>query len=466
MKRAYNYIHVLVMALLMAFAASCSQDADLNDPSGYGEEVTVRLRLSTSATPTRAGSSPTWTAGTTDENMKSWIVVVAGTDGVITNVISKDNVGDLSEDNVEELTLSAGTYTFYSFANIDAVSLGGPAVGQEAEFDNMEFTVLGNGFDPSSGGIPMSNKQTITITGSTAEVDLWVVRMLAKVELEIKNETGNSIKVKNVMLSDVTANSDKNLMLLPNPVDGAGETACMPNLSSSAKEEDFVYSLPDGQQEIAAEATSTLTFYVNESDTPAGNPHGLFTLAIETNEGDMRYALITNDDDNWDYIARNDYRKIPVTLQNYKLDIIPYDFPPIGVLPASVKEEAGLFTISFHAAGHFHLVPKVTAYNGTGEIPYYDGGSTATCWKYSGWSDVGSVPIGFYVDATTPAEDGCDNGGKPVWVDGSRCIIGNLADGDPSEAFHDLSINVYEDGGTTVARTLTYHLCIVKDIRY
>ena len=142
------------------------------------------------------------------------------------------------------------------------------------------------------------------------------------------------------------------------------------------------------------------TFYINESAQPANADH-LFFLTVELENNDYRYALVSsgtntgltvnktgggnNEDptqtpvtdakrtENWDYIARNDYRIIPIVLDDYKLEIVPYDFPAIGVYPVSVStvdENAHLYEFLFHDYGHFHLVPKVTHNNGTEAVDF------------------------------------------------------------------------------------------------
>jgi hypothetical protein len=219
-----------------------------------------------------------------------------------------------------------------------------------------------------------------------------------------------------------------------------------PNLNGTPAKVDYTYEVPTAKQAVstATYASGTpaqkLTFYVNESATPT-NPDGLFYLTLKLANGstsELRYALInqngktTVDNNAWNYIARNDYRIIPIVIDDYKLELIPYDFPPIGVYPCSVKEiEDDLYEMTFHDYGHFHLVPKVTKISDNTVVPYsssdtpsgtawtlntnFAGSWKAAATKGGAWLDAdGITSNGFYRDQTA-ATDGDDAGGAPVW---------------------------------------------------
>lgn len=319
--------------------------------------------------------------------------------------------------------------------------------------DEVKARVDGNGFDPTASsngfgakGIPMSNVQTKTIT-STTTFDLIVVRMMAKIELQIENKTGESVTVKSVTLSNLTQNANGNLKLLPSltqhdKMDPTHQDI-KPNLGA-ASQGDYTYTLPIDKQPIAKDETQTVSFYVNESATPTNLEH-LFYLTLELDNGgssEFRYALISDNTANeWNYIARNDYRIIPITLDNLKFEIIPYDFPPIGVYPCSVKEVDAanhVYDFEFHDYGHFHLLPSVTK-GGTpvefatestlGTDAYkwmlVDDDFSKSWFTYAAFGDAAQTanPGDFYrspavylagYDASNPI-DGDELGGEPVW---------------------------------------------------
>lgn len=305
-----------------------------------------------------------------------------------------------------------------------------------------KFATTGeNGF--GSYGIPMSNVQKATITSSTT-LDLIVVRMLAKIELRFYNVTGKDINIKKITFKDVTKNpnptgTDTNLKLLPNL--SANNTMeyshgdIKTNLNTSYTEREdivFTYTTPEllkvnkeysvlTNPKLAPETDkyTSVSFYVNESAAPTDNGlnGGLFNVELELDNDDYRYALISSGEnsgitidangnvtydtkraDDWTYIARNDYRVIPIVLDGYRLEMIPYDFPEIGVYPASVyvtnpsaRISQQIYQMDFHDYGHFHLLPTVKRYYAEGSTDKTDevafsatSGGSGTYWTLYG----------------------------------------------------------------------------------
>lgn len=460
-----------LMLLLAAAFTACSSDV-AEDPIGPSTGNKVKVNLTIGVQPAHnATRAATEEVGTDNENMFSWFVIAVkgGKVAAIWDNTTKGNANlqDVTEDQIKNVELETGNYDFYSFANIsrsDITALRDLTVGATmSDLSQATFSVNGNGFDIINH-IPMSNKETINITATGESHELHVVRMLAKVTLELKNETESEMKVSSATLSDITPNTNGNIFLLPQ----TGNSTTTVNLPQGVQAANYTRDFAD-EVIIPAGETKSVSFYINESSKP-NNIRGLFILTLETGTDIKRYALISNDDNEWDYIARNDHRVIPVILQDYKLDIIPKDFPPIAVLPASVKEEDGLFTVTFHAPGHFHLEPVVTKYGDTNPLTY---GTATNQWEYvtDGWKTI-DVPTGFYLtdNASGLAADGCENGGFPEWVADSHFIIGNLEDDYADnyiakKAFHDLTVKVHTEG-TPAERQLTYHLCIIKDLAY
>lgn len=387
--------------------------------------------------------------------------------------------------------------------------------------ENSTVEIDGNGFDPTaydpnnyvdngfgSKGIPMSNVQEIEITGSE-DVDLIVVRMLAKIKLQITNTTGQEITVNSVTLSNITQNSedtnDDNLKLLPQWTSTTGRDNMevvqhgdlQPNLSSNAEQGDYVHTI---NKTIANGATETVTFYINESATPT-NPDGLFYLTLKLANGstsELRYALVnqkgktTADDNLWNYIARNDYRIIPIVLDDLKFEIVPYDFPPIGVYPCSVKEidaDNHIYDFEFHDYGHFHLLPTVTKGGAAVEFStttptgsdykwtFIDNDWAKSWFTYTAFGDASQTenPGGFYrTSSGSTTADGDDEGQTPVWYvndgtsgpkwapDGANYrpfIFGYIADPEAAltsdkRVYHEMKIQVYN--GSSVYRQMLY----------
>lgn len=378
-----KYMACLVM-LLTVFAA-CSPDSDASDPgSTTNKTYTLHFNLSPvsgSSASSRAGTytagSPnTWDDGSKDENMKSWTVVFVK-DGTVAKVVKKPSVeeGKYKEDVVTVTGLEAGTYSVYSFANISDAELGTITEGSPSpNFDSQSFAVNGNDMDITTNGIPMSNKQTVTI-GSDGQPDvtqLYVVRMLSKITLKFRNMTGEDITVNTVSISDITSNpaTGTNIMLLPaKDVVSSTYVAQTPNLVENAASDEFKHTITSGL--IVAKNTTdydnsrSVSFYVNESQ--AGNAYPYFVVTLETNVGSQRYFMYTD----WNQIARNDHHVLKLALSDYKLRLKVEDFGSIGSAP-SLKDDGKQLNLIFHDLEEFHIVPSVTRYSNGSSVSFTD----------------------------------------------------------------------------------------------
>ena len=491
---------------MTAVMVACSSDNSTDtrtEPIVGKARVTLRLATGAENAVTRAWQDEN---AKTDrsEMMYNWIVLITDGSKIKYKYSGAPEEAKAEIDNVcTNVEMEAGTYSVYSFANISEASLktllsissleAGTALTDVA-VTAATATINGNGFDPTtnnnygSPGIPMSNKQSLTVPSSgSISKDLIVVRMLAKMELSITNLTGADATGKKITLTDVTSNVADNLKLLPSLTTTANaddmeahHQDVRPNLNNTPTTTDFVVLSTD--KAIANGSTENVTFYVNESATPANNG-GLFQLSLELDGGEYRYSLISNNTQNeWNYIARNDYRIIPITLDDYKFELIPYDFPPIGVYPVSVKElntSENLYEFTFHDYGHFHLLPKVTK-GGSTDVNYNVGSGDywtlntdwAGTWytaaaKGGAWLTAEQITTnGFYRNQTATA-DGDEVGGVPYWYlnDGTEgpqwdpaggtnyqpFIFGYIADPGSSitedkKIYHEMKIKLYVNG--------------------
>lgn len=370
-----KYMACLVM-LLLTFAA-CSPDSDASDPgSTTNKTYTLHFNLSpvsgssasSRAETYTAGSPNTWDDGSKEENMKSWTVVFVKSDGTVAKVVKQPSVaeGKDKKDDVTVTGLEAGTtYTVYSFANISDADLGTITEGSRSpDFDSKSFAVNGNDMDITANGIPMSNKQEVTIgsDGQPNVKQLYVVRMLSKITLKFRNMTGQDITVKNVSISDITSNpatGTENVKLLPAKPVSSANVPQAPNLVENAKRDDFTHAIG---LTVTKDATdydtdnSSVSFYVNESR--AGNAYPYFVVTLETNVGSQRYFMYTD----WNQIARNDHHVLKLALSDYKLRLKVEDFGSIGSAP-SLKDDGKQLNLTFHDLEEFHIIPSVTKYS-------------------------------------------------------------------------------------------------------
>ena len=369
-----KYMACLVM-LLLTFAA-CSPDSDASDPGSITNKTyTLHFNLSpvsgssaSSRAETYTAESPnSWEDGSKEENMKSWTVVFVKS-GTVAKVVKQPSVeeGKDKKDVVTVTGLEAGTtYTVYSFANISDADLGTITEGSRSpDFDSKSFAVNGNDMDITANGIPMSNKQKVTIgsDGQPNVKQLYVVRMLSKITLKFRNMTGQDITVKNVSISDITSNpatGTENIKLLPAKPVSSANVPQAPNLVENAKRDDFTHAIG---LTVTKDATdydtdnSSVSFYVNESR--AGNAYPYFVVTLETNVGSQRYFMYTD----WNQIARNDHHVLKLALSDYKLRLKVEDFGSIGSAP-SLKDDGKQLNLTFHDLEEFHIVPSVTKYS-------------------------------------------------------------------------------------------------------
>lgn len=553
MMRQMKLIYALMLAMALPMMTACSSDDAANGgetPTQNDGKIKVHLRVSAAGSETMRAWHDNENA-TDAEMMNVWTVVIVNdaNDEVVEIQSCRPSSAYAEIDDVTNLT--PGTYRFYSFANIGASSLetllglptgsvpvpsGTDAISTKEKSetpgdtgsglgniyktgsnnqptsggtidDHIQTTINGNNFDPTAAnnglgakGIPMSNVQTYTIA-STGTYDLIVVRMMAKIKLQIENTTSASIKVNSVTLSNVTQNSTDNLKLLPSLTSGQNTMEYVhgdiqPNLGA-ATQADLTIPITDGP--IAASATKEVTFYVNECGTP-NNAEGLFYLTLDVDNAgtsEYRYALINSQntdasaaDYKWDYIARNDYRIIPIKLDDLKFEIIPYDFPAIGVYPVSVKELDAtnhLYEFTFHDYGHFHLLPSVTksgtpvefsATTPTGsgyQWTLIDNDWDKSWFTYAARGDAAQTanPNSFYrTGSGSITIDGDDEGQTPVWYANTTgspqwdpaasatyrpFIFGYIADpgsATKKQVYHEMKIQVYN--GTVAYRQMLY----------
>lgn len=363
-------IHTALILMVLAFISACSTDSadPIQGGSGGdnpGDKITVHMTLSTaSSSGTRATLS--WNDGVDAENMKSWVVAFVK-DGKVVSFAENTNVSEnnrIKDDvTIKDLPKESATYQVYSFANLTATEL---CISKDAtvNFDDKKWKMNGNGFDVTTKGIPMSNKQEVTIdaTGKPDKTELWVVRMLAKVTLKFKNPSKTDLVINDITISDITKNSSKNgdkenIKLLPNHTDAdKDQVVCTPNLVGQAATENYTYKLSSPKTIKAGTDYNTeneISFYVNES--AAGNTSKYFIINLNTSAGVKRYALFQD----WTTIARNDHHILPISLDDYKLKFDVQAFSAIGLYPSITDNGTTLSYTCYYPEEEFHIQPKV-----------------------------------------------------------------------------------------------------------
>ena len=293
-----------------------------NEPSGGGNEGGSSASAGTSyqSSGDAVGTVTSYTTGSTEDNFYS--------------------SGDYSLNTFYSIEFTAGETVTAENANAKTVNIAGNNFNVEAD----------NGF--GAVGIPMSNVQTITVSETTDKIELIVIRMMAKIEVDVYNDGETDATIHSISLTEITKNADGNLKLLPNLSDaghGSMEVTThgdiQPNLPTNAPKGNMTLypsSVQGAVSKTGHKSTGTgqtpvkFIFYVNESTAPTNSSgHYYLSLGIKTGSGsDVVYshALISDegssDDDHgkWNYIARNDYRVIPIVLTDWQFRIEPIAF--------------------------------------------------------------------------------------------------------------------------------------------
>lgn len=399
LKKLYACILSTVMAVAMVGCSADSTD-DHGGTTAKMVDVTLNLSAASNNTATRAWDDSNASDG---EMMKNWIVVITTTEGASGKVFQVSESGTLSaeveKDAVENVKLESGkTYTFYSFANISkdvvanafglsgASSLTANATFTPSTIDNATFETKAKDFtidDAKKSGIPMTSKTKATITDNTRDLTLLLVRLYAKITIDFTNTYDDEITIKSFSILDEITTNKTAVGLFPTT------TTAFNGVNDDQKSIDI--SLPSDiakhrasyettlNQKVASNATYSYTFYVNESEST--NDFGSFILSVTSDKGGeyTGHALLNQETTGGETditkmkavkkIVRNDYLKIPVTIDDYKLVVDIQDYPPIGVYPASVMEEDGVFTCTFHWASHFNIIPTIRKQSNGDDYP-------------------------------------------------------------------------------------------------
>lgn len=466
--------HILLFFSLLLLVGACTQD--LPDNPGHTDKKRVTFSLALTPAATESASRAAWTPVLGAEKelvMNGFCVMVNAETKKVEQVFTsrdKDPKGQkycnvYNDAGSREIETSTGEKLFYTFANLSrekveqaiAASMNQPgfhftedAVLDTVKIHQATIAISGNGFQPSlpNGiGIPMSGHQHLTIAASDQgkEIQLNVVRMLAKLEFEISNDTKTPLYVDSIVFENITKNSPDddtpNLFLFPAPRTPKEYDQTMitikPNLTEWGKT-NYEKQRISVKQTLEVGAKTNVVYYLNETAAP-NTKFGDFMLTLNLRENDatgikqQRFALISNAEtayqDSWLYIARNDWRYIPIHLHDYLFELIPQDFPPIGVLPSSVKEADGTFTCTFHADGDFHLQPRITDRKTGKEVT----GWTASDPK---WQTITPNP-GLYTASGTPA-----------WYKPGSYIHGSFAPNATGQSTHVLTLTAAPEGVT------------------
>lgn len=446
----------LPLCILSALAACSDGPTDNGNilPEGYS-----RITLSLSASPELSTRAP-WNDANAEkeEMMKSALVIMCNdTDGKVEKIFSLPMTEWKEKDNVGTITIENGSYTFYSFGNIEytpgttdgkesvtvngikfVVGLPVPAEMEtstmKAEFNNFVIPV-----DPSTlQGIPMTNKETYLIDSSKS-ITLHLFRMLSKIEFEFTNNTADPIHVQNITLGEVTKNGSDIYFLPPKQ----GE-----NIVNRFPDPDNVENVPLTVYDCGTEAGIKIPenslgkakAYFNESVSkhPTKQMPLTITMKRKGDATDTRNVLMNITD-----IPRNTYVVVPISLTDYMMDLKVFAYAPIGGYPPyklEVTEKE--FYCTFSAGGDFAIRPFV--------YKFEDSADESKWFELTDATKVGSYNITVSGDVDIFSQEPYFSAGE---------ILGTL-NGTPGTASVCLTVNLIVASGVTQVYTRTIYIII------
>lgn len=382
MRRIFLYIYTVILAMLTL--ASCSDD--LTDPKTNPDVPAGNIKLSISATPlggTDVSSRATTEEGGAGENIKSWFVVIAdSTTREIKQILTSEATYDNTSANSDEITddtrylhLDDGKYMFYAFANMSEASVLGEGVGVgsilPADFNTKTYDFSGNkpfrvvteneqtASELFPKGIPMSCKKAVTVDKNTSTVTLNLIRMVAKIQISVRNPTEQTIYIDSISIRHITRDNIGNIRLFPDTIENKTTGARKVNLVSytdQTRQQVFTYITPTSENTSTGGSPENYTFYVNESHVPDNNPFEI-AIARHTDESDastINYQEVSG----WFSIGRNEFHKLSANLDRYRIDVTVYPYTAIGIMPV-VSNDAQMLSLTLNQYGHYDIVPRV-----------------------------------------------------------------------------------------------------------
>ena len=319
-----------MLLVLTAVMASCAEDADEGDR--YGSTATLQMQVSTRAEGDQAGTEGTPSGGE-NENIHSLCVLLVNSSGNVAWRYIKNNLSDdasetefLSEP-INDLPL--GTYDVYAFANFDYYTSDEGAAGlwktleglkEGSEFNKSILSLVVD--DPASqidfGNdhfIPMTGKNTVTVTSNTSVIPVQLNRLVSKVQITVSGKSAKDVTEltfsgwadKVPLFSDETLSGnvsyEKSITVRDKPVDENGRVTVSPF---------YVNETPNGHQ---------FNVSVTTKETTAGNPESIYTATTKQSG-----------------LPRNSIYPLAITINDWGLDITAKCWvSPIGHYPVPVK---------------------------------------------------------------------------------------------------------------------------------
>lgn len=367
MKKKYYHIILFVLgtaltSLIVACEGRDEGKQGTDDDTTYAVNFEVGTRAETN---TRATVTDPINDETEAERMRSVLLVVVKADGKIEAIIDKNSFdnNDVKTSYQEMVELTAGPKTLYGFANLTddmRTNAGLNNLTEGSTFPSVA-DALCNTNGREANYIPMSNKQTITVTklpGQKYIIEL--IRLMCKITFKVTNESGNNIELKEIVTDPVTSLT-QSVYLLP-----TDDGNC--KLPGGANTESIVWTWPSNDQALSmGDTSSEFTVYLNESKVA---DDGWFTFQLNTlKEGETEVNYDRFSISNTQVLNRNEHLPVNITLTDYKLRLDVLSYPPIGGYPSvEVPMKDKEYYAHFPGGGPFIITPKLSKYSDGTEV--------------------------------------------------------------------------------------------------
>lgn len=338
--------------MIFVIAACTSDETEYKEE---GEMTHVGMQICTRAT----GTPETTTVN--NELIHSWWVVFVNAAGNVQKIVDRPSaLSSYVEEEKVDFDIPVGTYTLYAFANINKADLTAKTGLTFTEgatcptgIDTKTFA-LTNGY---TGEIPMTGKQSVKVTGRANETfSIEVIRMLAKMEFQFKNESGKQITVNSV---NIQQDQTLNVPLMPN---NTWLDSGLPFVTTVTRG-DYLHTFSPA---IALDAkggtspTGTGIFYMAESQADHLTPYQSYLMTLNVTRGGANENLLFALDNNKiKTIYRNDHVIIPLTIGDYEVGLDVIFYPPIGGYPPVMTRNDNEFYVTFLTQGEFEIKPTI-----------------------------------------------------------------------------------------------------------
>lgn len=325
MNRIRHIFSSALRCLPLVFAASLASCTAITDDVPADETATISLSI-TARQESDLNTRANYEVGKDHEFIHSLYVYIVSADGTLvkkympdltTNSAAKE--GNLRSWTSDPLTIDAGTYTIYAFANLDTYyeglsgSLSGLQEGEqfsELNVDGIVFDDPASKIDFNKGYfIPMSAQKTVIVKPATTGISIGLDRLVSKIRM--------SGIAESTPVSSLTFGGYANKVGLFPETDLGGDV-------TYDREYDVVKARKLG------EGNTVEDFYVNCS--PAGHK---FTVTLgSTEHGGTVYHATTQRDE----LPRNSIFPLMLQLDDFALQLgIKCWLSPIGAMPTQVK---------------------------------------------------------------------------------------------------------------------------------